>query len=400
MKWYNSVKVKLIGFFVTVSIFFLISIIAAFLSLRQDYLQNRQTYTQTFNVKDLQLKKEISSLNQSLIENSNALFANMLLVTLLLTILATLIGYIALKALFINPIEAINKQLDQMTSENTLLECADKGEIGLLVENLNRRTINLAKSRAKEAKEHELRLAHEEMLIQQSKMALMGEMMDSVAHQWKQPLNALTLYSELIRNDFEDGVVDKAYIEEYRKNLQVQIDHMINTLDEFRSFFRPNKEQENFKLIDIVNSALFLAKDDILKHRILVQVIQEDDIEIMGYPNEFKHLILNIINNAKDAFIENTVEKRLITIAMIASEGGDKLEICDNAGGIPEEVIDHIFEANVTTKEDGKGTGIGLYMSRKIAYKHHASIEAENRDNGACFIITFKKKLHFPQDSR
>ncbi len=400
LKWYNSVKVKLIGFFVTVSIFFLISIIAAFLSLRQDYLQNRQTYTQTFNVKDLQLKKEISSLNQSLIENSNALFANMLLVTLLLTILATLIGYIALKALFINPIEAINKQLDQMTSENTLLECADKGEIGLLVENLNRRTINLAKSRAKEAKEHELRLAHEEMLIQQSKMALMGEMMDSVAHQWKQPLNALTLYSELIRNDFEDGVVDKAYIEEYRKNLQVQIDHMINTLDEFRSFFRPNKEQEKFKLINIVNSALFLAKDDILKHRILVQVIQEDDIEIIGYPNEFKHLILNIINNAKDAFIENTVEKRLVTIALIASEEGDKLEICDNAGGIPEEVIEDIFEANVTTKEEGKGTGIGLYMSRQIAHKHHASIEVENRDNGACFIIAFRKKPHFPQDSR
>jgi signal transduction histidine kinase len=261
------------------------------------------------------------------------------------------------------------------------------------VENLNIRTVNLAKAKEKEAKEHEMRIANEEMLMQQSKMAMMGEMMDSVAHQWKQPLNALTLYSELIRNDFEDGVVDKAYIEEFRKNLQVQIDHMVNTLDEFRSFFRPNKERVIFNLIDVLNSALFLAKDDILKHRILVKVIREDAIEIDGYPNELKHLILNIINNAKDAFIERGIEKRLVTIALIASEGEQRLEICDNAGGVPKEVIDRIFEANVTTKEEGKGTGIGLYMSRRIAKKHHATLTVENREEGACFIVTFTKVL-------
>jgi signal transduction histidine kinase len=277
-------------------------------------------------------------------------------------------------------------------SENTLLECHDKGEIGTLVENLNTRTINLAKARARESKEHQLRMAHEEMLMQQSKMAVMGEMMDSVAHQWKQPLNALTLYSELIRNDFEEGNVDQAYIEEFRKNIQVQIDHMVNTLDEFRSFFRPNKEKKPFRMIDVVNSALFLAKDDILKNRILVKIEQEDDIEVDGYENEFKHLILNILNNAKDAFIENEVQQRLIRIRLIASNEGDRLEICDNAGGVPEAVIDRIFEANVTTKEEGKGTGIGLYMSRKIAQKHNATLSVENREEGACFIVTFSKE--------
>jgi signal transduction histidine kinase len=145
-------------------------------------------------------------------------------------------------------------------------------------------------------------------------------------------------------------------------------------------------------MIDVVNSALFLAKDDILKNRILVKIEQEDDIEVNGYENEFKHLILNIINNAKDAFIENEIQQRLIRILLIADKKGNRLEICDNAGGVPEKVIDKIFEANVTTKEEGKGTGIGLYMSRQIAEKHHATLSVENRKEGACFIVTFSKE--------
>jgi len=389
MKWYNSVKVKLVGFFVTVSLFFLISIIAAFMSLRQEYLENRQMHTQTISIYDKTLQKQIQKLNQALIDNSNALYINMLIVTFLLTVLATLIGYIALKAMFINPIESINRQLERMRSENGLLHCKDKGEIGLLVENLNNRAINLAKAKERESKEHQLRKAQEEMLMQQSKMAVMGEMMDSVAHQWKQPLNALTLYSELIRNDFEEGNVDQEYIEKFRKDIQLQIDHMVNTLDEFRSFFRPSKERHDFKLLDVVNSALFLAKDDILKNRILVKVEQEDEIVVNGYENEFKHLILNIINNAKDAFIEHDISKRLIRIRLISSETGDRLEIEDNAGGVPKEVMARIFEANVTTKAEGKGTGIGLYMSRQIAQKHNAVLSVENREEGACFIVSF-----------
>ncbi len=390
VKWHHSVKVKFLGFFVAVSTFFLISIIVAFLMLRQEYLQDRQTAAHSVVIHgDKRLKKEIHQINKALIENSNALFVNMLIVTFLLAILSTLIGYVALRKLFIKPIESINKQLESMPTENGLLYCQDKGEIGMLVDNLNARTINLAKARAKEAKEHQLRVAQEEMLMQQSKMAMVGEMMDSVAHQWKQPLNALTLYSELIRNDFEEGSVDQAYIEKFRKDIQTQIDHMVNTLDEFRSFFRPNKEKRAFNLLDVVNSALFLAKDDILKNRILVKIEREDEIVLEGFENEFKHLILNIINNAKDAFIENEIQHRLLRIRLISSKDGDSLEIEDNAGGIPKEVLGKIFEANVTTKEEGKGTGIGLYMSRQIAQKHHALLSAENREQGACFTVSF-----------
>ena len=111
-----------------------------------------------------------------------------------------------------------------------------------------------------------------------------------------------------------------------------------------------------------------------------------------GNENEFKHLILNIINNAKDAFNENGVKERSILIAAAQDDAIITLTIKDNAGGIPEDVIDHIFEANVTTKEPGKGTGIGLYMSIQIVEKMNGTITVANAEEGACFTITFNRK--------
>jgi len=221
-------------------------------------------------------------------------------------------------------------------------------------------------------------------------MAAMGEMMDAVAHQWKQPLNALSMYADIIKNDHEDGLVDKAYIEQFRDDIQMQIDHMVNTLDEFRTFFRPSQENENFQLLAVINSVLILTKDDLLKNGINVSIDQSDPIFIDGSANEFKHLILNIINNAKDAFRDNNIEKRKISIRLIKDDQGKRMEIEDNAGGIPEGIIDDIFKSNVTTKDEDKGTGIGLYMSTQIAIKHNAVLSVKNQNDGACFTITFK----------
>jgi len=407
MKWYNSVRVKMIGFFVLIFMIYLISIINTFSMLDphealHDISHSRaesaadilsQTPACTLSKEDIFKKlSDDPQFNNTYTENSafKSIVDEVQWRTLVITLLATLIGYFILRAIFIRPIEMLNRQLQEKDTHQTI-ECHDKSEIGMLAQSLNTRTQHLIRAQARESEEYQLRIEQEEMLIQQSKMAMIGEMMDSVAHQWKQPLNALTLYSELIRNDFEEGNVDQAYIEKFRKDIQLQIDHMVNTLDEFRSFFRPNKEQNDFRLIDVVNSALFLAKDDILKHRILVKIAQEDEIVIHGFENEFKHLILNIINNAKDAFIERHIQKRSIIIRLINTPK-PRMEIEDNAGGIPEEIIDSIFDANITTKEEGKGTGIGLYMSQRIAQKHHAELSVENRENGACFIVTFGLK--------
>ena len=332
--------------------------------------------------------------NEVLVQ-SNKTYRQIIIATILLTLFATIFGFILLKKIFINPIASINEQLEDNLSASgnkyKILTCKDKGEIGALVQNLNTRTSALEDSLEREAMEIQKRVMNEKLLVQQSKMAAMGEMMDAVAHQWKQPLNALSMYSELIKSDFDEGQVDKKYIEQFRSDIQVQIEHMVSTLDEFRNFFRPNEEAEDFQLLDVINSVIFLTKHEFLKHHIVLNIEKSDSITLHGSANEFKHLILNLLSNAKDAFNDNKIEKRVITMRLIHQDESDVLEVEDNAGGIPEEVIKDIFKANVTTKEKGKGTGIGLYMSTQIAQKHKATLSVHNQNDGACFVVEFKR---------
>ncbi len=229
----------------------------------------------------------------------------------------------------------------------------------------------------------------EKMLEQQAKMAAMGEMMDAVAHQWKQPLNAISMLSDLLRSDFTEGNVDQAYIEDTADTIQQQIEHMVTTLNEFRTFFRPNKEVESFGIKHSLQGVQMLVKDEFLKNGITVHIESTDEVIFNGIENEFKHVVLNIINNARDAFNENRCRQRDIHIRFEKNETNIRMEIEDNAGGIPEHLLDDIFKPNITTKTDGKGTGIGLYMSSQIVEKHHGRIDVQNTPNGACFTINF-----------
>jgi len=228
------------------------------------------------------------------------------------------------------------------------------------------------------------------MLRQQSKMAAMGEMMDAVAHQWKQPLNSLSMMNDMLLDDFKNGTVDEAYITEVTEMTHMQIAHMINTLNEFRTFFRPSKDSQDFSVTECLESVEVLMKDELLKNTIAVNVEIQEDIILHGQINEFKHLFLNLISNTIDAFNEKAIQNRSITIRTYKNENHGIIEFEDNAGGIPPAVIGSIFKPNVTTKADGKGTGIGLYMSSQIVQKHAGSITVENINNGAMFTITLK----------
>ena len=227
----------------------------------------------------------------------------------------------------------------------------------------------------------------EKMLAQQAKMAAIGEMIDAIAHQWKQPLNAISLLSELAEMDFKENVVDAAYMKEYKENIFTQVEHLISTLDEFRNFFRPNKNSTLFDVKKALESVLLLVKDEFMKNSIEITIVEEEVFSLEAIENEFKHIILNIINNAKDAFNENEIKKRNITIKMFLDKDKKVIEISDNAGGIPERIIKDIFKPNVTTKEEGKGTGIGLYMSDQIAQKMSGVLSVENRGEGATFRL-------------
>lgn len=225
------------------------------------------------------------------------------------------------------------------------------------------------------------------MLAQQSKMAAMGEMIDAIAHQWKQPLNAISMLCEIAEMDFEEGIIDKAYVKKHKEQIFAQIEHLISTLDEFRTFFRPNKEIVFFDAKKAIDSVLLLTKDELLKYTIEVEVIEENPLSFEGIENEFKHIVLNIINNAKDAFDENETQDRHININLFEKENKKYISISDNAGGIPLKVIDDIFKPNVTTKAEGKGTGIGLYMSEQIAQKMGGQLSVTNVNKGAEFIL-------------
>ncbi|MEA2091440.1 MAG: HAMP domain-containing sensor histidine kinase [Campylobacterota bacterium] len=228
------------------------------------------------------------------------------------------------------------------------------------------------------------------MLRQQSKMAAMGEMMDAVAHQWKQPLNSLSMINDMLADDFKDGLVDEAYIEDLTQTTHTQIAHMVSTLNEFRTFFRPSKNNEDFFIDACINSVEVLMRDELIKNNINLNIDIKDNITIYGLINEFKHLFLNLISNSIDAFNEKEIKQRDIYIRTYIDDDKNIIEFEDNALGIPAHVIADIFKPNITTKEDDKGTGIGLYMSSQIVKKHNGTINVQNTDSGALFRIIIK----------
>ena len=219
----------------------------------------------------------------------------------------------------------------------------------------------------------------------------MGEMIDAIAHQWKQPLNSLSMMSDMLKDDFKNNLVDEAYIDELHETAHFQIEHMVNTLSEFRTFFRPSTKNETFTPYDIVNSVRILMKDELISQNVLIELEIDYDVELFGNKNEFKHLILNLINNSIDAFNERSITHRVIIIRCYSENENTYIEFEDNAGGISDDIIDDVFKPNVTTKAEGKGTGIGLYMSEQIVKKNHGTINVYNAKDGALFTIILKQ---------
>jgi len=223
----------------------------------------------------------------------------------------------------------------------------------------------------------------EDLIIQQSKMAQMGEMLDSIAHQWKQPINAISLSTQILELDFDEENLNKEYIKEFVNNISIQVNHLIETLDEFRNFFRPSTQINKFNVKEIIEKVLILLHDEMQQHHINIKINEKSPYILEGNENEFKHIIINLINNSKEAFIDKNIKQR----EFIININGDnkEIEFIDNAGGIPEHILNKIFDINYTTKKTG--TGMGLYMSNQIAKKLSAKLIAKNIDNGVKFIF-------------
>ncbi|MEA2073585.1 MAG: HAMP domain-containing sensor histidine kinase [Campylobacterota bacterium] len=231
----------------------------------------------------------------------------------------------------------------------------------------------------------------ERILSQHSKLASMGEKIDFIAHQWKQPLNSLSLMSGLLKQDFQDGLISKEYIDDVTTTADTQINHLVATLHEFRTFLKPSKDIiESFLLHECVGSVQVLMRDELIINNIMIELDIEDNLSIEGESNEFKHIFLNLISNTIDVFQERKkLLSRHIYIRAFSKNSQIHIEFEDNAGGIALDIIDQVFLPHVTTKLQQGGSGVGLYMSSKIVEKYNASIKVNNSNIGALFTIAF-----------
>lgn len=277
-------------------------------------------------------------------------------------------------------------------------------EKSLLLETMNR-TLE-----QRVAEEVASRARGEQMLVQQSKLAAMGEMLGAIAHQWRQPLNTLALIVQNLRDAQAYGELNKEYLDQSVQKAMAQIQHMSSTIEDFRNFFLPDRERTVFDAMRAVGDVLSLFSAQLSSSRISYRLTChthgrtfEDYANIMlcpekaveGYHNEFEHVILNLLDNAKHSILQKREreplfqsEQGLLTFDFTHEGGKVVVEVGDNGGGIPDDAIDRIFEPYFTTKDPARGTGLGLYMSKVIIEDHMQGVlTARNSGFGAVFRI-------------
>jgi signal transduction histidine kinase len=228
------------------------------------------------------------------------------------------------------------------------------------------------------------------LLIQQSRLASMGEMVHNIAHQWRQPLNALGLLIHNIRDDYEYGALTEENLHQAANDAQRLLERMSHTIDDFRDFFRPDREMADFDVGAAVRDAIFITEASLKHYNIEVVADIPGGIIAEGYPSQFSQAVLNILINAKEALQQRGSNGR-IEVHLGAVAGRACVTVDDNAGGIPADTLPRIFEPYFTTKEEG--SGIGLYMAKMIVEKNmRGSIEASNTEGGAHFVISIPLK--------
>ena len=220
------------------------------------------------------------------------------------------------------------------------------------------------------AREVESSRKKDQVMFQQAKLASLGEMLQNIAHQWRQPLGALMMIIQSFESKFIAGKLNGEFITSRVDDAMLLAQNMSDTLEDFRTFFHPHKIHRQFALESAIQKAVDLTKYQLSKEKISITVEQTEKISIYGYENELTHILLNIINNAKDALTQSNTTDKSIRIYSKETDTHAVISIIDNAGGIKDAIIGKIFEPYFTTKHKSVGTGIGLYMSKQIVEKH------------------------------
>jgi signal transduction histidine kinase len=217
-------------------------------------------------------------------------------------------------------------------------------------------------------------------LYEQSKMAAMGEMIANIAHQWRQPLSAITTTASSMELQNEIDLLEKPQVKEYCSTITENAKYLSQTIDDFRDFIRGDSKKELFSIKDSLDSFLSLVTPSVKSHNLKLEINIDNDFKICGLKNELNQCLLNLFNNAKDALSsKEDTSTKLIVITAKKSQDGCRIDVKDNAGGISESIISKIFEPYFTTKHQSQGTGLGLHMVyRMVVEGMHGTISVEN----------------------
>ena len=273
----------------------------------------------------------------------------------------------------------IEKKKEELTKENesqikTILIFAFS--IGILIIVLSLFLSYVIKKQFEEYKQNAK--DKDRLLFQQSKMAAMGEMLENIAHQWRQPLSVITTCASGIKMQKEYNLLTDENLINSVDNIMESAEHLSQTVDDFRNFYKDDKVKAKFKIINAINKSIQLVQSKYKSQNIQI-ITNTSDLEVVGLKNELIQVIINILNNARDVFESIEIEEKIIIISVEKIDGNAVIKFCDNGGGVVQENLEKIFTQKFTTKSDADGTGIGLYMSKLIIEKVNGIIKVKNK---------------------
>ena len=208
------------------------------------------------------------------------------------------------------------------------------------------------------------------IMAHQSRLAAMGEMLSNIAHQWRQPLNNISLIVQNLQVEYEMDVLTMDSCREYVAECMESLAYMSRTINTFTTFYQPDRVRQLFELYPAIADALSLVKEDLESHGIACEIVNEYDSRVNGFRNEFSQVLLNLIVNSKEALLLRQPPAPKVEILCSQQGASALVTVSDNGGGIPPEIMDKIFDPYFTTKFMSQGTGVGLYMSKMIIEKH------------------------------
>ena len=285
--------------------------------------------------------------------------------TIMLILLIGLIFFFITMVLFI----IINhfKNLHNYLEENILIKTKELRDLNDSLELRIKREVENSRKK-------------DNIMFQQARLASLGEMLQNIAHQWRQPLGSLMMIIQSFESKFLAGKLDEPFIASRVKDAQLLSSNMSDTLEDFRTFFNPNKSKKAFRIKEVIQKAVDLSKYQLEREEITLALFIKDDLEVFGFKNELIHVLLNLIGNSKDILASKSEQMDKI-IHIIAKQNEERIfiNVIDNGGGIKSDIIPKVFDPYFTTKHKSVGTGIGLYMSKQMVEKHmHGKITCKN----------------------